>query len=34
MLQEVFYWIFNMSIIATFTGVLVMIIRQINITAF
>lgn len=30
MLQEVFYWIFNMSIIATLTGVLVMIIRQIK----
>ena len=30
MLQEVFYWIFNMSIIATLTGVLVMIIRQVK----
>ena len=30
MLQEVFYWIFNMSIIATITGVLVMIIRQVK----
>ena len=30
MLQEVFYWIFNMSITATLTGVIIMIIRQIK----
>jgi len=30
MLQEVFYWIFNMSITAALTGVLVLLIRQIR----
>lgn len=30
MLQEVFYWIFNMSITAAITGVLVMLIRKIK----
>lgn len=30
MLQEVFYWIFNMSITATLTGVLIMLVRQIK----
>lgn len=28
MLKEVFYWIFNMSITASITGVLVMLIRS------
>lgn len=30
MLQEVFYWIFNMSITATITGVIIMLIRLIK----
>ena len=30
MLQEVFYWIFNMSITAALTGVLILLIRQIK----
>lgn len=30
MLQEVFYWIFNMSITATITGVLIMLVRLIK----
>lgn len=30
MLQEIFYWVFNMSIIATITGLLVMLIKQIK----
>lgn len=30
MLQEVFYWIFNMSITATLTGVLIMLVRLIK----
>lgn len=30
MLQEIFYWIFNMSIIATVTGVLILLIRLIK----
>ena len=30
MLQEVFYWIFNMSITATITGVIIMLVRQIK----
>ncbi len=30
MLQEVFYWIFNMSITAALTGVIIMIVRQIK----
>jgi len=30
MLQEVFYWIFNMSIIATITGVLIILFRLIK----
>lgn len=30
MLQEVFYWIFNMSITAALTGVLILLIRQIR----
>lgn len=30
MLQEVFYWVFNMSIAATITGVIVMLIRLIK----
>ncbi len=30
MLQEVFYWIFNMSIITTITGVLILLIRLIK----
>ena len=30
MLQEVFYWIFNMSITAAFTGVLIMLVRRIK----
>lgn len=30
MLQEIFYWIFNMSITATVTGILVMLIRRIK----
>lgn len=30
MLQEVFYWIFNMSITAAFTGLLVMLVRQVK----
>ena len=30
MLQEVFYWIFNMSITATITGVLIMLVRRIK----
>ena len=30
MLQEVFYWIFNMSITAALTGVLILLIRQIQ----
>ena len=30
MLQEVFYWIFNMSITATITGVIIMLVRLIK----
>ena len=30
MLQEVFYWIFNMSIAAAITGMIIMIVRQIK----
>lgn len=30
MLQEAFYWIFNMSITAAITGVLIMLVRLIN----
>lgn len=30
MLQEVFYWLFNMSITATLTGVLIMLVRMIK----
>ncbi len=30
MLQEVFYWVFNMSITAALTGVLILLIRQIK----
>ena len=30
MLQEIFYWIFNMSITAAVTGVLVLLVRQIK----
>ena len=30
MLQEVFYWIFNMSITAALTGVLIMLVRLIK----
>jgi beta-lactamase regulating signal transducer with metallopeptidase domain len=30
MLQEVFYWIFNMSITAALTGVIIMLVRQIK----
>ena len=30
MLQEVFYWIFNMSITAAITGVIIMLVRQIK----
>ena len=30
MLQEVFYWIFNMSITATITGVIIMLVRRIK----
>lgn len=30
MLQEVFYWIFNMSITATFTGLLIMLVKLIK----
>ena len=30
MLQEVFYWIFNMSITATITGGLIMLVRLIK----
>lgn len=30
MLQEVFYWIFNMSITAAITGVLIMLVRRIK----
>ena len=30
MLQEVFYWIFNMSITAAITGIIIMLVRQIK----
>lgn len=30
MLQEVFYWVFNMSIMASITGVLIMLVRSIK----
>ena len=30
MFQEVFYWIFNMSITATITGVIIMLVRRIK----
>lgn len=30
MLQEAFYWLFNMSIIATITGAIIMLIRQVK----
>lgn len=30
MLQEVFYWVFNMSIMASITGVLIMLVRMIK----
>lgn len=30
MLQEAFYWLFNMSIIATITGAIIMLIRRVK----